>query len=183
VWAAISPEGFIYVYDELYLTDKTPEQLAEIILEKEKLHSSKPWIRIIDPSAFKRTLLGQTVAQAFANEGLNFVAGNNALELGIHQVRQLMEPLQDYRPRLVFADYLRYIFHEFRKYKIKNGKPIDKYNHLLDPLRYLASHNPHYVDPMVKRTSNILSFENPVTGYVHYEVEGDVEEEEQDGWW
>ena len=172
LWIACSPDGYLVIFDEYYEKNKNPEEIATDIKLKEAGHTSKPWIRIIDPSAFNRTLTGDIVALAFARAGmsigveLNFVPANNDIELGVLAVRQALTPVADFSSRIVSVPGLKNLFSEFKKYRVEGDKPRKQHNHLMDCLRYIVAHNPHWVDRT--RKDSFRELVDNYTGYVSY---------------
>ncbi len=167
LWAMVSPDGYIIFYDEYYENNKTVEEIAKIIKDKEDRVGIHPRVRLIDPSAFNRDFHGNSVARVFADNGIQCLGANNVLEAGITLVRQLLSPLVEGKSRVMFLSSLHWIFYEFKRYIVRNGKPRKKKDHLMDCMRYIISQNPHWVDP--KGKDDLEELVDPLTGYISYE--------------
>ncbi len=177
LWIAVSPDNFAFVYDEYYERNKTIGQNAELILEKEKNHPMKPWLRLIDPAAFGRELTGITPAIEYQKHGLACVPAVNDLIPGIKAVRSWLAGDKvndkDRYPKIVFLPHLTNTFYEFKNYKIntRTDKPARGNDHLMDCLRYIIMASPHFV-PKDEDNSGWETVIDPYTGYVrHFEKE------------
>ena len=150
---ALDPEThIIHFYREYYHTDKVLDEVAQAydIMTKD---IPKGYLRtpLIDPAANKRsTTTGKTYKQQFAMEhGVYFKDANNDLVSGISKVRNMM-----YKGRIRFFRSLSNTIKEGCEYRYpteeernKNRNlgdiPYDKYNHLMDCLRYICQDLPY----------------------------------------
>jgi hypothetical protein len=170
LWLCVSPDGKLLVYDEYYERHKTITQNANAIKEKEQRHGAEPLVRLIDPSAFKTTLIGSTVATEYAKEGIYVSPANNNLNAGIELVKIWLDRRdKDGDPDIVFSSSLVNLQSEFRRYLFKTrDKPMKGYDHLLDCLRYILMASPGYIsEEQVKWKSH----RDKLTGYTSFYVQ------------
>lgn len=140
---AIDPTtNIIYFYHEYYVTDQTIPYHAEKLNPYIKPYQ---WLKPIqaDPSVRKRSAeSGQTYASYFKKlTGITLSPANNDILLGIDKVRTYL-----YKGRIKIFNNLENFKREASLYQFPsieerdrntNNKPIDKYNHLMDCLRYV----------------------------------------------
>ena len=143
---AISPEGRIYVYDEIYKTDITTTELAEEI--KSKSYGINVVNTFADPSGRQNILnLSQEhhVSVAGASRETS-TTRKNWVNLGIDLVKEKLKGrLDDEKPVLqVFEDCENFL-REIQLYSWREspdpdlnspGVPEDANNHAMDALRY-----------------------------------------------
>jgi phage terminase large subunit len=90
LFAAVSPDGEVYIYHELYGTERLPEWWAERIAEQIERDGKQvaDYLKVIDPSAFnKEPRFGRPVQEMMAEAGLTFERANNDRLNGWMQVQ------------------------------------------------------------------------------------------------
>jgi phage terminase large subunit len=148
LWLALDPDGRLYLYRELYMTQRTVRVHAEQI---KKLSAAESYeVSVADHDAEGRATLEES--------GVYTIAADKRLTVGVEAVQERLKLAGDGRPRLFIvrgalverdetlaAARRPYCTEqEFDAYqwpKAVDGKPvkevpIDKDNHGLDPLRY-----------------------------------------------
>lgn len=168
LFAAVPPprEGDgVYLYDELYLRDCTPSQLAEQVQHKTQGQSFQAFL--IDRHGSIRTEPGvgksllQMYTEAFqaANvksqaTGHSFLFASDDVKAGIMAVQAWLRDRPDKGPKLkVLRGVLKNLEREMKYYHYKrdgntiSDKPYQRNNHMVDTARYLALYNPAWVKP------------------------------------
>ena len=164
-WAAIAPDGHIYIYDEYPFEDLEKCQgtnlsfpdYARIIREKEG--RDKIILRIIDPYFGNKRYgnTGKTVKEELSSLGLDYVDGDTSgLDIGHKRVREFLRyyPEQPVtiinRTKFHILNRCRNHWRSMLRYKrkiLKTGEVKDKivldetYKHFCDNIRHLLMHS------------------------------------------
>lgn len=162
LWAYVTPEGQVIVFDELALQGSNVAQTCkaiEIINAKHgDEHPIKPRAYIIDPSA--RNVVHQTGRSdqmEYTDHGIYTVLAQNAVPAGINRVKERLE-----NGKLLIMASCPQLIDEFRKYRWKpkgrteddpKDQPVKQDDHLLDALRYIVQHRP-YGPPVTPETGS-----------------------------
>lgn len=148
LFAAVSPQGKAYIYDEIWTSDNTAKYLATHI--KAKTVGRKVWTRIMDPSAF---ILDKRFNTRFADdllkEGLPGIEpAPKDLQRGVCAVQQALKT-----PGFINVSPLCKTFlWEINRYAWadKNGvpvnKPVDKNDHMMENFYRLVVSGLNYYD-------------------------------------
>lgn len=97
LWAAIDPDGTLWVYDEYYETNALPERQVNQI----KARGSIAYIAA-DPSIRNRQgITGTSVMQEYLDRGLAVVEANNDVAAGIARVGQFLDWSRDAEGELI----------------------------------------------------------------------------------
>ena len=107
LWFAVTPEGELIVYRELYRTETLSSELAREVCtlsEGEKIAYT-----VASPDAWQRRGLagadGATIAEAFCKGGVPLLAADNSRVAGWQRVREALKLRSDGTPSLtIFAD-------------------------------------------------------------------------------
>lgn len=148
LFAAISPDGEILVYDEIYERKHTVEQMARLVGERERRYGV-PLYRVGDPSIrAEDARTGTSIQFEYAKLGLFIALGNNDVRAGINKVAQLIGNSGE-RRQLLISDQCTNLLSEIKKYRwakyatkklesTRNAKeePVKKDDHACDTLRY-----------------------------------------------
>lgn len=171
LWAAVSPEGRLVIYDEFYSAGKLVSELAEIIRAK----SGKDQIRLflIDPSCNNRDgKTGRSIIDEFSDHGIYCTPANNEVRAGINRVQEYIK-LQNGMPLLQILKRCVHLRTELQTYRWKDirvgakqdapEKPLKKDDHLVDALRYIANHA--YETPMLKKPNREYDYKKLLLGW------------------
>lgn len=117
----------IHVLEEFYEHGTMPTKITAEIEERYKRYPNADVV--IDPSA-------AGIRLELENKGIPVIKANNSIDEGISRVKDLL-----INGRITFAHGLDNLFKEFDLYSYKEGtdKPIDKWNHGCDSLRYMVA--------------------------------------------
>lgn len=153
LWAAVSPKGEVYVYDEYFQSDKTIRENCQNILGitgKDKI----AWT-VIDPATEARDpQTGKTNRNEYRDCGIPTKAERTDKNAGINRVQQmLLNDTVTERPMLyvfntcynLLREFSRYRWHEYRGSGDQRSNDVVKINDDgLDALRYLIMSKPRY---------------------------------------
>lgn len=142
LWGAYDEESDIaYIYSEHYLAETPP------IIHAEAIKQRGDWIPIFgDPSGQASNQKdGESLFDSYANHGVYIIAADKDRDTGILDIYERMQS-----GRLKVFNNLLFFFREFDLYaRDEKGKVVDKYDHLMDALRYMIrnifgwSHRPY----------------------------------------
>lgn len=131
VFMQMLPNGDAVIFDELYERRKqTPLLIKKYLQPKHILYRPIAWIA--DPEN------ADAIAQ-LESAGMPVIGANKDIEGGIEKVRGWLRTADGY-VRLYVTDNCINCIDEFNSYSYpeKGGnKPIDRHNHLMDPIRYI----------------------------------------------
>ena len=147
LWFAISPVGIVYVYKEIYATEKTDDELARMI----KDHSKDEDIAytVADPALWSVTQYerGESLALRFSQLGVNLVKADNNRMSGwaaLHSYLMINEKTK--KPSLQIFDSCLNLIRTLPSLVYDQRKPEDLdtqgEDHLADALRYGIMSNP-----------------------------------------
>jgi len=165
LWAAMAPSDDLFIYDCYYQRNKlVSEHAAEI--NRRSGNDLFEWT-VIDPSANRRdSITGATIKDEYRKLGINTIDGNNSILDGISRIKELLrvDPSHPHpvsgrmgSPRLhIMPGTCSELIWELSQYKWKDQRPdstakekeepVDRHNHAIDPLRYIAMQNPRSHD-------------------------------------
>lgn len=161
VWAYLTPDDQMVVFDEFLHPSSTIKQICEEIHAVNTHYGVTPIYYVIDPVARnKQSQTGRSDQMVFADHGVVAIAGQNAVDHGLVMVRERLDA-----GALKVWENCKGLIREFRTYRWKNpprtgedGKPrpFKKNDHRLDALRYLVASRPYLPDEPVEdnRTPN-----------------------------
>jgi PBSX family phage terminase large subunit len=180
-FGAIDPDtGIVYIYDEYYEPNRTvPEHAKHIKPKVESIPLGRLRFMVIDPSARNKSdpINGRSVQSLYAEYGLFFTEGNNAIEAGLLKVNSYINngKLKVFNTCVsTIKEGLNYKFPEVTMDNEKNldEKPLKRNDHMMDALRYALMRLPD--DPDLLKTVG----KEPPKRY--NKVENDDFEEEND---
>jgi phage terminase large subunit-like protein len=161
LWAYLTPEDMLVVFDELALQNAIVKDVCEAIkLQNHRWGRDLPdgkrvpllpnW-NVIDPAARNvNHQTGRSDQMEYTSNGVVTILGQNSVTAGIDRVKQRLQS----RRLLVTANCTETIA-EFRKYRWSTPnrteddpkeKPVKKDDHLLDALRYVVMSSPYAQD-------------------------------------
>jgi PBSX family phage terminase large subunit len=164
LWGAADPDGNLFIYDQYYQRNRLiSENCAEIV--KKSGNDIFDW-SVIDPNTDRRdATTGTSYMDEYRKNGVQVVKGQNAILDGISRVKELLYVDENHRhpltmrphaPRLyIFPDCDKLIW-EIQQYRWRDQptgamtrdkeEPVDRHNHAIDALRYMAMQNPQSRD-------------------------------------
>lgn len=159
LWAAVSPDGDIIVYDEHYEDGKLVGYHAAKVHETNLRHGLIPSYYVGDPSIRNTDpITGTSVHLEYLEYGIPIVLGNNDVKAGINRVGRYLTGLNG-KPKLYVHERCRNLLHEIPRYrwstwatkkqqfqKNKKEEPHKKNDHACDALRYLIASRPEVDD-------------------------------------
>lgn len=138
-FVAFDDENFAFVFDELFLKQKTVPDVAAAIEERLHAWGVTPDFYVIDPSARNRTQINADAVEAeFQRCGIYCVHGQNDRESGILTIKRR---LQGTPPSLLVSTACKELIYEFGRYRV-DPKATDQFavlkvdDHVLDAMRY-----------------------------------------------
>lgn len=166
VLGAIEPRtGVIYVYDEYFMEQMPVSFHAKKI--KRMISGLKFYNHIqADPTVKQRSDRdGVSYSDYFyrLTDGVHLEPANNNIDFGLEKVRDYMHEgkLKIFSTCTNLKKEAQlYVYRSNGKTNI-NDKPVDKYNHLMDSLRYMIvklPRNPHEMNQIYEMTDNSVSF-------------------------
>lgn len=156
LWHAVSSNGIVVTYDEIYVRENTVEQISERIHEKEKYYRERygivPFLRIADPAIRQRNqVTGLSIQIEYSNHGVNFALGatkdvnagldkmNNYLRL---QKWFISENCPNLQREMRMYKRAQYSTAKLREKNNKQEAPQKKDDHACDSARYFFSFLP-----------------------------------------
>ena len=144
--------GVLYIIDEIYQNNMNAKALAKLYREKQHLYNINPYrLPVMDGRSInKRNDLDlRTIGDLFKDEGIWFEPAQMALEARLTRLNELIESKKIF----IFKDKCPNLYREIMKYKfpdrnsddtLKAGgdKPVDKNNHAVNALEFLAMEIP-----------------------------------------
>lgn len=148
-WAAVDEDNNMTVFEELYVSDWTIQEICDQIKKINAYHEVEPVYYVIDPHARDRSKqTGRSDQSEFTKNGIYTILGQNAVQAGINEVKQRLKD-----GKLVVNSNCRHLIQEFRLYRWKEPSnrvekdpepvPIKKDDHALDALRYMVMSRPY----------------------------------------
>ena len=173
LWAALSPDGKIVIFDEHYEAGHIVSYHAEVVKEKNRLYGIEPLYMVGDPSIRNTDPITATSVQIeYVQNGVPIVLGNNDVRAGINAVAAMLQSKQ-----LLITSNCTNLLRELAKYRWarwsskkmeqnRNVKeePHKKDDHAADALRYLIASRPQFdgtVDPSIGNVINAPSLLDP----------------------
>jgi hypothetical protein len=141
LFCAVSPQGQVFVYDELWMTGDI-DTLAQNI--NAKLQGKFVVLHKCDPWAWNRDPITETnLAHELMSRGVFVEPASKAKAHGILRVREYLK-----RPGAFYVvPTLRRFLFEINRYCYdKENKPIDKDDHMMENLYRILINNPSFVD-------------------------------------
>lgn len=153
LWFAVSPEGRLVIYRELYATETNTKEFADTVLEMSVYHddnykSEKLDYIVADPSLWSITQYekGESIAYKLIEHGLPIMKGDNSRISGWSAMRDYLSWSKDSDPELTFFDSCKNsirtipaLIHDDRKPEDINQQGED---HAADAVRYGIMSNP-----------------------------------------
>lgn len=182
LWHAVSPQGVVITFDELYRNETLVGEFAAEIKERNSRKGRRePDIYVGDPSIKqKNAIRGDNVHSEYAKHGIGIVLGNNNVPISVEKINRYFKHnkwgVTTECP--VFIDQLqkvRWKVFETAKRRADNNprEEIHKYkDHATDSARYFSSLMPElYIKPSVddkeKRLNELVkAVMSPATVYV-----------------
>lgn len=159
LWACVSPQGDIVVYDEYYKAGQIVSYHAAQVHRINTEHDRIPDYYVGDPSIRNTDpITGTSILIEYINHGIPIILGNNDVKAGIDRVNNRLIGIgtpPNNRPFLYITKNCEMSLKEHRRYrwadwatraarqdKNKKEEPVKKDDHTCDALRYLISSRP-----------------------------------------
>jgi phage terminase large subunit-like protein len=173
VWAYLTAEDDLVVFEELALKEGTVAEVCRAIRMIEAQYQIRPGMYMIDPAA--RNIMHQTGRSdqmEYTDHGIVTILGQNAVTAGINRIKERLQGQPGQPPRLHVMANCTSLIEEFRRYHwAKQGRSeheakevvVKRDDHLLDALRYLVMSRPvrpdrlreeRWMDPMNRAAFN-----------------------------
>ena len=151
IFAAISPEGEIIVFDEIYMSGLRTPDIADLIKQRS---TGRSFVNTIADSA-QRSDIEELQKYGIALYGVSKSTGSRAEDWITYKIRRVAEKLR-LKKLFIFNTCTNLIF-EFENYKYHEVKeeervkeiPLKVNDHALDALSYLITSLPERIDPQV----------------------------------
>lgn len=146
LWHAVSPENKVYIYKELYVAEKTDEELCSLI--RKMSEGEEISYTVADPSLWSVSQYerGESIAMRFAKFGIPIIKGDNNRIAGASAVHSLLAiDTYDDKPSLMFFENCLHCVESIPALVYDQTRPEDVDNsgddHCYDSLRYgIMSH-------------------------------------------
>lgn len=159
LWAAISPDGVIYIYDEHYQSGEIVSHHAKTVHEYNAKHKRVPDYYVGDPSIRNTDpITGTSILLEYMEYGVPIILGNNDQKAGINRVSRYLTGLAG-KPKLYVTKNCTNLIREIarlrwstwavksmRSDKNKKEEQHKKDDHACDALRYLIASRPEVDD-------------------------------------
>ena len=156
LWHAVSPDGTIITFAESYESGRLVAEHATTIHTREALWERVPDYRIIDPATHQRNAVtGTSIIQEYGEYGLDFVVGDNAVNIGLEKMAGYLRPKANGKPNWYITENCEHFIKEIQRYRwathmsskvgARNNAleaPVKKDDHAMDSARYFASFLP-----------------------------------------
>lgn len=149
LFAATSPQGRTYIYDEIFSEGLLLPGVCELILEK--LFGRIPNRVLLEQAAWNPDPVDTyTYADVFAEYGLPIEPATKDLAFGIMEVKSMLLERDRGFPTLLFSPLLIETPREFDRYVWQEDKPrpVDKDDHMMEDLYRLVLSDLIYVSPL-----------------------------------
>lgn len=93
LWHAVSPNGAVVTYDEVYDNERLVDDYAREVHERNKLEGRRaPEIYVGDPAIAQRNgQTGDSIQTAYAINGVPIVLGNNDVKIGVEKMNRYLK--------------------------------------------------------------------------------------------
>lgn len=144
-WAAVGEDGIIYVYREYSDSKKLASVVAKTLNDMSIGDPCRKWnnqLEVYMPSDMwqHRGQVNHTVADEFAQHGIQGIQANRAVEAGILRIQERLHPVNGDVGLKIFKGYCPKLVRGMKIYSADEatGKPIKKEDDEVDALRYLV---------------------------------------------
>lgn len=181
LWAAVSPDGAMIVYDEHYRSQWVIQQHAQEVHKINARHGILPSYNVGDPSIRNTDpITGTSVLIEYTNYGLPIVLGNNDVKAGIDLVyKRIGVPGEGVPINLHVTKNCEHLIYEMQRYrwatwatkkhnfeKNRKEEPHKKDDHACDALRYGISSRPKVEDMSIPQAKLPVPATTAVSPYV-----------------
>lgn len=148
LWAYLTPDDTMVVFNEGYFQGMTIADIAKRIHTFNNMNGIAPIYYVIDPAARNRNnQTGRSDQMEFADHGIITIAGQNDVRPGLNRVKERLQS-----QRLFIQNNCVHLDHELKRYRWRKPpttgedareRPVKKDDHLLDALRYIVMSRPY----------------------------------------
>lgn len=156
LWHAVSPDGAVVTFDEIYKNEKTVDELAAEYHAKNKAWGKTPFMVVGDPAMKQRNAVtGTNIIQEYAKNGIFVAEANNEVASGINRMAQYLRLNRNNQPTWTITENctnliremqrLRWATWQSKKAKFENNvqeKIHKKDDHACDSARYFFTFMP-----------------------------------------
>lgn len=143
-WIAVAPDGHCYVYREYCKPQLIVPQAAQAIHEN-TLPNERIEITFAPPDIWSTQKTdGKTMAEGFMLSDVAIVKANNNRVQGHMQLKQMLAPMEDGKPQLIFFNNCKHIIGDLPAIQADDNNPNDcakqphDITHTVDGIRYFA---------------------------------------------
>jgi len=151
-WWALDPDDRLYLYREIYMTERTVKVHAEQINELSRGEQYEATIADHDTED----------RETLAENGIGTIGAIKDIQRGIEKVQERLKLREDGRPGIYFLrdslievdrslrdkfkptctteEFAGYVYPEFKETKTDDEKPVKVGDHGMDPTRYMVMH-------------------------------------------
>lgn len=187
LWHIVDSDNRVITFDEHYQSEQTIEYHAQVIKNRDELHTRLPDLRVCDPAlAQRQAVTGTSIQTEYAVRGIGLALGNNDVLTGVAKVNQYLDLAADSKPNWLITANCGNLIREMRRLRWKTwaskkqqseNNPYDqihkKDDHACDAARYLFSFLPELKPaPKLPTAKSVLpkiggnSARNPNTAFV-----------------
>ena len=182
LWAALSPDGKIIIFDEHYESGQIVSYHAEVVKQKNRLYGIEPIYMVGDPSIRNTDPITATsVHIEYVEAGVPIVLGNNDVRAGINAVASLLEKDQLFitaNCEHTLKEIARYRWAMWSSKRMRENRnvkeePHKKDDHACDALRYIIASQPQFdgtVEPSIGNVIHAPSVLMPGEGLVDWSL-------------
>jgi len=164
LWAAVSGDGVVIVFDEHYASGMLVKDHAEIVKETNRKWGIEPLYNVGDPSMSQTNpLTGTSVQIEYTLAGVPVISGNNDVDVGLQVVASAFKNHQLFftqncekaiweHGRYRWATYSNKVLAEKRNVQ---EKPNKKDDHCCDTLRYMMCSRPEHIEKVKQNLDNL----------------------------
>ncbi len=152
LFCAVSPEGDVFVYDELFMDGLICDIASAVNL---KLDGIESYIAVIDPASKQpNPVSGTSIRDEFARFGIVAKDAKKDVAVGINRVSRYLrlDPVYNKPKLFIFSncrklrsEFMHYIWDTESNLSADRQSPRKKDDHLLDCLRYILMEEPVFV--------------------------------------
>lgn len=147
-WAAIAPDGHIYIYKELYVNQTLASDVAKKIVEMSKDENIE--YTVMSPDAWQKRGIkdidGESIAEIFAKNGVPAIQADNSRIIGWQQMHEFLATAPDGKPFMQIFSNCRNLIRTLPAAIFSETNPEDISDkcedHAIEAVRYILMSRP-----------------------------------------